>query len=62
LVLLLALGTTTANYLPSHDWEVKLSTVLSGRNKPYTRCHLKERASLEQGFKKYPSCPETETR
>jgi len=57
LVLFLALGTTTANYLPTHDWEVKLSTVLSGRNKPYTRCHLKERASLEQGFKKYPSCP-----
>jgi len=59
LVLFLALGTTTANYLPTHDWELKLSTVLSGRDKPYTRCHLKEQASIGQGFSRYPSCPGT---
>ena len=49
LVLFLALGTTTANYLPTHDWEIKLSTLLSGHHKPYTRCHLKEQKS----------CPDT---
>ena len=59
LILFLALGTTTANYLPTHDWEVRLSTLLSGRNKPYMRCHLKVQTSLERGFTGYPSCPET---
>ena len=49
LILFLALGTTTANYLPTHDWEIKLSTLLSGHHKPYTRCHLKEQKS----------CPDT---
>jgi membrane-associated phospholipid phosphatase len=40
LILLLALGTTTSNYLPTHDWEIDLSLFLSGRDKPYTRHQL----------------------
>jgi membrane-associated phospholipid phosphatase len=40
LILLLALGTTTSNYLPTHDWEIDLSLFLSGRDKPYTRYQL----------------------
>ena len=40
LVLLLALATTTSNYLPTHDWEIDLSLFLSGRDKPYTRNQL----------------------
>jgi len=58
LILFLALGTTTANYLPTHDWEVRLSMLLSGRSKPYTRCHLKVQTTLEQGFSRDASCPE----
>jgi len=40
LVLLLALATTTSNYLPTHDWEIDLSLFLSGREKPHTRYQL----------------------
>jgi hypothetical protein len=37
LVLLLAFGSATSNYLPTHDWEIELSLLLSGHSKPYTR-------------------------
>jgi membrane-associated phospholipid phosphatase len=43
LILLLVLGTTTSSYFPTHDWEVKLSLFLSGRDKPYTRQQLLSR-------------------
>lgn len=40
LLLLFALHTGTATYLPSHAWEVRLSLALSGHDKPFTRHHL----------------------
>lgn len=40
LLLLFSLHTGTATYLPSHAWEVRLSLVLSGHDKPFTRQHL----------------------
>jgi membrane-associated phospholipid phosphatase len=48
LVLLLAFGTSTSNYLPTHDWEVKVSLLLSGNSKPYKRHHLQKQATLGQ--------------
>ncbi|MBL8413755.1 MAG: phosphatase PAP2 family protein [Propionivibrio sp.] len=48
LVLLLAFGTSTSEYLPTHDWEVKASLLLSGNSKPYTRHHLQKQAKLGQ--------------
>lgn len=40
LLLLFSLHTTTATYLPSHSWEVRLSLALSGHAQPFTRQHL----------------------
>jgi membrane-associated phospholipid phosphatase len=40
LIFLLAIGSTTPNYLPTHDMEIKLALLLSGHDKPYTRFHL----------------------
>ena len=40
LVLLLAFSTPTSSYMPTHDWEVKIALLLSGRDKPYTRRDL----------------------
>jgi membrane-associated phospholipid phosphatase len=40
LVLLAAFSTTTSNYMPTHDWEIKLSLLLSGQSKPYSRHRL----------------------
>lgn len=40
LLLLFALSGTTANLVPTHDWEVKLALLLSGHGKPYTRHQL----------------------
>jgi membrane-associated phospholipid phosphatase len=37
LILLLALSTTTSNYLPTHDWELRLALLLSGQNQPHHR-------------------------
>ncbi len=40
LLLLLALNSGTATYLPSHDLEVKFALAVSGRAKPFTRHQL----------------------
>ena len=40
LLLLFSLHTTTATYLPSHSWEVRLSLALSGHAQPFSRQHL----------------------
>lgn len=40
LVLLLALNTSTATYLPTHDIEVRLALLVSGQGKPFARHHL----------------------
>lgn len=40
LLLLLAFNTSTATYLPSHAWEVRLSLALSGHDQPFMRHHL----------------------
>ena len=40
LVLLLALHTSTATYLPSHAWEVRLALYLSGHDRPFQRHDL----------------------
>lgn len=40
LILLLALNTTTSNYLPTHAWEVRLALLLSGHNHPHHRQQL----------------------
>jgi len=40
LALIFALGTTLSSYLPTHEWEIRLSLLLSGHAKPYTRQHL----------------------
>ena len=40
LVLLLALNSGAATYLPSHDLEVKIALAISGRAKPFTRHQL----------------------
>lgn len=40
LLLLFAFHTSTATYLPSHTWEVRLSLALSGHDVPFTRQHL----------------------
>ena len=40
LVLFLAFGSTTSSYLPTHDMEIRLALLLSGRDKPFTRAHL----------------------
>lgn len=37
LVLLLAFGSSTSTYLPTHDWEVRFALYLSGRPAAYTR-------------------------
>ena len=37
LVLLLSVNPTTSTYLPSRDFEVTLSLMLSGRDRPFTR-------------------------
>jgi membrane-associated phospholipid phosphatase len=39
-VLLLALHTGSATYLPSHSWEVRFSLWLSGHDQPFARDHL----------------------
>ena len=48
LLLLLALSATTANLLPTHNWEVRLALKLSGRSKPYLRHQLQEPQQLAQ--------------
>jgi len=40
LILLLGSGTTTSNYIPAHDMEIKLALFLSGHDKPYSRSDL----------------------
>ncbi len=40
LILLLALNTTTSNYLPTHEWEVRLALLLSGHDQPHHRQEL----------------------
>ena len=37
LALLLSFSTTTSTYLPTHEWEVAMALLLSGRDTPYTR-------------------------
>lgn len=37
LLLLFAFNTSTATYLPSHSWEVRLSLAVSGHDKAFTR-------------------------
>jgi len=37
MVLLVAVGSTTPNYLPTHDLEIKLALTLSGHEKAFTR-------------------------
>ena len=39
-VLLLASGQTAANYIPTHQWEVRLALLMSGREAAYTRQQL----------------------
>lgn len=39
-VLLLAVHTSSATYLPSHSWEVRLALWLSGHDQPFERHHL----------------------
>lgn len=39
-LLLLALNTTTATYLPTHDWEVRLALLLAGRDQSHQRQDL----------------------
>lgn len=41
LFFLLALGTPTSSYLPTHNWEIRIALFLSGNDEPYTRDHLK---------------------
>lgn len=40
LVLLLALHSSTATYLPTHSLEVRLALLVSGQGKPFARHHL----------------------
>ena len=40
LVCLLGFGSATANYIPTHDMEIELALLLSGKDKPYTRSDL----------------------
>lgn len=40
LILLMALHSSTATYLPSHNWEVRLALYLSGHDKPFERHQL----------------------
>lgn len=40
-VLLFGLVGNFASYLPTHDWEVRLALLLSSRDKPYSRQHLR---------------------
>ena len=40
LLCLLALGSTTSNYIPTHDMEIDLALLISGRDKPYSRSDL----------------------
>lgn len=40
LVLLLALHSTSATYLPTHSLEVRLALLVSGQGKPFARHHL----------------------
>lgn len=51
LLLLLALNSGAASYLPSHDLEVKFALAVSGRAKPFTRHKLlrSQRADSENG-------------
>ena len=54
LILLLALNTTTSNYLPTYHWEVRLALLLSGHKQPYHRHHsihpfLVDRQGFEYG-------------
>lgn len=37
MLLLFAFSTTTSNFLPTHDWEVKFALFLSGHAKPFSR-------------------------
>lgn len=45
LLLLFALMPGSPSYLPTHAWEVDLSRWLSGRERPYTREHLRREAA-----------------
>lgn len=40
LVCLLAFGSITPNYIPTHDMEIELALFMSGRDEPYTRSDL----------------------
>jgi membrane-associated phospholipid phosphatase len=41
LVFIVSIGSTTPNYLPTHDIEIKFALYLSGHDKPFTRDILK---------------------
>lgn len=40
LILLLAFDTNTSTYLPTHDLEIRMAMLLSGRDSPFQRHHL----------------------
>jgi len=40
LLCLLAFGSIMPNYIPTHDMEIELALLMSGRDKPYTRSDL----------------------
>ena len=52
MVFLIALGSTTPNYLPTHDLETKLALYLSGHDKPFTISILNPSNKQSQSFLK----------
>lgn len=48
LLLLLAFNTTSSNYLPTRDWEIKIALFLSGHDRPYVRDSLMQTAQCEK--------------
>ena len=48
LLLLFAFNTTSSNYLPTHDWEIKVALFLSGHDRPYVRYSLMQTAQCEK--------------
>jgi membrane-associated phospholipid phosphatase len=52
MVFLVAIGSTTPNYLPTHDLEIKLALYLSGHDKPFTRSILNRSNNQSLSFTK----------
>ena len=48
LVCMLGLGAATPNYIPTHDMEIELALLLSGRDQPYVRSDLSSTKILGQ--------------